>query len=97
MMIATPQLTEPPAPDLIGRPERNGGGDRGRQSALALHCMPLDARPLHDPPRRLTKISKKKNSVPAARGGCGNLQKWLHLQVVSVQYLFTLLSFSTTT
>jgi hypothetical protein len=62
MMIATPQLTEPPAPDLIGRPERNGGGDRGRQSALALHCMPLDARPLHEPPRRLTKISKKKLS-----------------------------------
>lgn len=61
-MIATPQLTEPPAPDLIGRPERNGGGDRGRQSALALHCMPLDARPLHDPPRRLTKISKKKKT-----------------------------------
>jgi len=59
-MIATPQLTEPPAPDLIGRPERNGGGDRGRQSALAcrwMHgrCMTLLA---------ASQKSQKKNSVP---------------------------------
>jgi len=35
--------SEPPAADLIRLPERNGGGDRGRQSAAALHCIACTA------------------------------------------------------
>jgi len=70
--------------------------------------MPLDARPLHEPPRRLTKISKKNTQFPVSSHVSSEVdvprpadaaicRKWLYLQVVSVQYLFTLLSFSTTT